>query len=249
MLAVLGVVCWLQPRVPLYAYNAWLTMRLGGDAAAPPFVAMEPWLDAAFTARWRDIRDEMQRALSTVGTEAVPAFHEVDNGQRLISGGDRRWKTLVLLGYGKEVPANARLCPLTWSLVQAHRDRITSAMFSIIQPGKRIPPHRGPFRGVLRYHLGLTVPGGAAGDERCWMRVDRRRYRWREGEAVLFDDTYEHEVHNDTNETRVILFLDVLRRTGDARVDAANRRMHDWVSRSRRVQQSAQRAEIQRDAD
>ena len=43
----------------------------------------------------------------------------------------------------------------------------------------------------------------------CWLRVDKLIYNWSEGECVLFDDTYEHEVHNDTAEYRAVLFVDV----------------------------------------
>ena len=78
-------------------------------------------------------------------------------------------------------------------------------MFSILEPGKHLPPHRGPYNGVLRLHLGLIVPEPR---EQLGIRVDNDVYRWQEGEAVIFDDAYEHEAWNRTPHTRVVLFVD-----------------------------------------
>ena len=65
--------------------------------------------------------------------------------------------------------------------------------------------HTGPYNGVLRLHLGLVVPDPA---EQCWIEVGGQRYSWREGQAVVFDDLYPHQVHNDTDGVRAVLFVD-----------------------------------------
>jgi beta-hydroxylase len=83
-----------------------------------------------------------------------------------------------------------------------------TAMFSILSPRKHILDHRGPYKGVLRYHLGLIVPQDA---EACRIRVGEDYRHWEAGRSMIFDDTYNHEVWNDTDETRVVLFVDVLR--------------------------------------
>ena len=83
-----------------------------------------------------------------------------------------------------------------------------TAMFSILSPRKHILDHRGPYKGVLRYHLGLIVPEDA---ESCRIRVGEDFRHWEEGKSMIFDDTFNHEVWNDTDETRVVLFVDVLR--------------------------------------
>jgi len=80
-------------------------------------------------------------------------------------------------------------------------------MFSILAPGKHIPDHCGPYKGVIRYHLGLKVPRDA---RQCRIRVGDEYATWAEGTSELFDDTYEHEVWNDTDEERVVLFCDVV---------------------------------------
>ena len=76
-------------------------------------------------------------------------------------------------------------------------------MFSILEPGKQLPPHRGPYNGVLRLHLGLMVPEPR---EALGIRVENALYRWQDGEAVIFDDAFEHEAWNRTPHTRVVLF-------------------------------------------
>src|SRR5215475_13749977 len=76
-----------------------------------------------------------------------------------------------------------RLCPETWRICQNIPGLIT-VLFSILEPGKHMPAHRGPYNGVLRLHLGLIVPEPP---ERLGIRVENQIYRWREGEVVIFD--------------------------------------------------------------
>ena len=113
---------------------------------------------------------------------------------------DRRWKSFVLTGYGFRSFNNIRLCPETWRVCQSIPGLIT-VLFSIFEPGKHLPAHRGPYNGVLRLHLGLIVPEPR---ERLGIRVENQINRWREGEVVIFDDAYEHEAWNDTSDTRVV---------------------------------------------
>src|SRR3569833_406201 len=117
---------------------------------------------------------------------------------------DRGWKTFLLAGYGFKSEANIALCPRTWAACQAIPGLIT-VMFSILEPGKHLPSHRGPYNGVLRLHLGLMVPEPR---EDLGIRVENGIYRWRDGEAVIFDDAFEHEAWNRTPHTRVVLFVD-----------------------------------------
>jgi ornithine lipid ester-linked acyl 2-hydroxylase len=110
-------------------------------------------------------------------------------------------------GYGLQSERNIARCPQTWRVCR-HIPGLLTAMFSILEPGKHLPPHRGPYNGVLRLHLGLIVPEPR---EKLGIRVDRETYRWQEGEAVIFDDAYEHEAWNRTDQTRVVLFADFVK--------------------------------------
>jgi aspartate beta-hydroxylase len=99
---------------------------------------------------------------------------------------------------------------------------VLSATFSILEGGKHIPAHRGPYRGFLRYQLGLVIPTGPDGEPRAELRVDDRTYLWRDGEGILWDDTYEHEVWNRADGYRIVFLLDVER----TRMPLVPRAMH-----------------------
>jgi beta-hydroxylase len=162
--------------------------------------AVFPW--AGLIERdWRLIRAELDRVLTR--KDDLPGFHEIASDVNTISQ-DRGWKTFLLCGYGFRSDNNIGLCPDTWRVCQNIPGLIT-VMFSILEPGKHLPPHRGPYNGVLRLHLGLIVPEPR---EQLGIRVEKDTYRWKEGEAVIFDDAYEHEAWNRTLHTRVVLFVD-----------------------------------------
>ena len=165
--------------------------------------AVFPWV-AGIEREWEAIRAELDRVL--VRKDELPAFHELSVDVRTITA-DRDWKTFFLAGYGLTSARNIALCPQTWRIVQTIPG-LKTAMFSILEPGKHLPAHRGPYNGVLRLHLGLRVPEPR---ERSAIRVGRRLYHWQEGRAVVFDDAYEHEAWNGTTETRVVLFVDFVK--------------------------------------
>jgi len=162
--------------------------------------AVFPWVPE-IERDWRAIRVELDRVL--LRQADLPGFHEISSDVATISQ-DRGWKTFLLAGYGFKSQANIQACPQTWAACQKIPGLIT-VMFSILEPGKHLPPHRGPYNGVLRLHLGLIVPEPR---EQLGIRVDTQVYRWQDGEAVVFDDAYEHEAWNKTPHTRVVLFVD-----------------------------------------
>ena len=126
-------------------------------------------------------------------------------GQKFIQESDQfwdGWDTYTLRSFSKD--QNLEKCP-TLAKILKDDPNITSAFFSILKPGKTIPSHYGPFKGILRYHLGLIIPKG------CFISVDNQVYEWKEGEGILFDETYKHFVKNESNYYRVILFIDVKR--------------------------------------
>ena len=121
---------------------------------------------------------------------------------------DDRWKFFFLKCAGIKFRKNIALMPQTMEIIGRHK-QIVSAYLSILAPHKSLPPHQGPWSGVLRAHLGVIIP--QQGRHRCHIVVAGQRYDWKEGEVVFFDDTYTHEAHNPTDNVRVVLFMDVLR--------------------------------------
>jgi aspartyl/asparaginyl beta-hydroxylase (cupin superfamily) len=175
---------------------------LVGDAT---FFELEqfPWVQRV-EDNWEVIRDELLRVLED--REALPNFQDISKDQIEITDDDN-WKTYFLYGYGFQADLGVETCPRTAALMR-EIPGMTTAMFSILSPRKHILDHRGPYKGVLRYHLGLIVPEDA---ESCRIRVGDDFRHWEEGKSMIFDDTFNHEVWNDTDETRVVLFVDVLR--------------------------------------
>ena len=143
---------------------------------------------------------------------SVPRFHEIMREQTSISANDHRdWRMFIPKAYGTEIAENMSRCPILASLVSTTPD-VLSASFSFLAPRKHIPAHRGPFRGVLRFQLGLSMPRSKNGVPAAVLRIEDREYRIADGECLLWDDTYQHEVWNASEEVRITLLLDVWRR-------------------------------------
>jgi beta-hydroxylase len=119
---------------------------------------------------------------------------------------DDGWKRLYIKWHGPIDPLARQHCPVTCSLIDSMPE-VHVAMFSVLEPGSKILPHHGPAKMCLRYHLGLSTPN----DDKCRITLNGETYSWRDGEDVMFDDTLIHEVHNDTDTRRIVLFLDVER--------------------------------------
>jgi len=170
-----------------------------------PFLPPErfSWIPA-FEAEWKMIRSELDQVMTY--RDDLPNFQDIQSDQATLTDDDR-WKTFFFYGYGFKSEANCARCPRTARLLQGVPG-MTTAFFSILAPHKRIPPHRGPWKGVLRYHLGLMVPEPAAD---CGIEVGGQVAHWQEGRSLVFDDSFEHSAWNDTDGTRVVLFMDVIR--------------------------------------
>lgn len=159
-----------------------------------------PWT-LGIEKEWKTIKGELDVLLKR--RDELQSFHEVSSEVETITQDDQ-WKTFFLMGYGVKVEENCRQCPETARIVE-NIPGLKTAMFSILSPGKHIPAHRGPYNGVLRYHLGLVVPEPA---EQCRIRIHDQYHVWKEGEGVVFDDCFNHEVWNETDGYRVVLFVD-----------------------------------------
>ena len=162
-----------------------------------------PWA-TVLEENWHLIRQELENVLQ--GQKEIPTFQDVLPSQKRLTN-DEHWRTFIFYGYSHKMEENCKRCPETARLL-AQVPGMKTAFFSILSPGKHIPAHRGFYKGVLRYHLGLIVPEPK---EQCRIRVGDDYRHWEEGKSMIFDDTFDHEVWNDTGGVRVVLFLDVIR--------------------------------------
>jgi len=182
----------------------WWLLR-SSEIPTTPFLDRQsfPWA-GELEAGSPEIRAELDQVLAR--RDELPNFQDILRDVAPISRDDR-WKTFFFVAYGYRAEANCARCPRTAALLDQIPGLVT-AFFSILSPGKRIPPHRGPYRGVVRCHLGLAIPDPP---DLCGISVGGEVAHWREGQTMFFDDGYEHFAWNDSDQTRVVLFLDLIR--------------------------------------
>lgn len=166
--------------------------------------AVYPWI-SQLEASTEIIKQELAKAMPL--KKQMPRFDEVIPEQTHINQDDD-WKVYAFLcAYGKWNETAAIYSPKTAALLKKIPG-IRTAFFSILEPGKQIPAHTGPYRGVLRVHLGVDIPTDS---QNCTITVGAETRCWQQGKCLVFDDGYLHHVYNNTSEQRVVLFLDVER--------------------------------------
>lgn len=194
-----------------------------------------------FEENWITIREELKMVMEH--EESIPKFHEVDNVQRFISAKDNvPWRTFIFKAYDNWMHENCELAPQTTALIKQIPE-VTTAMFSILGPHKHIPLHYGFYKGIFRYHLGIVIPKNGE----CYIVNGGQKYTWEEGESVLFDDTFQHAVWNNSEETRVVLFCDVFRSDLPPFFNKINRWVYKQRVNSKRLKKAVSKAEVQVD--
>lgn len=167
----------------------------------------------AMQSHWHEIRAE---------AEALMALRKIKASENNDDAGfnsffKEGWTRFYLKWYEVN-PPSARYCPRTVELLK-RVPGIKAALFAHLPAGAKLNPHRDPYAGSLRYHLGLITPN----DDRCRIWVDGEAYSWRDGEGVIFDETYIHWVRNDTDQDRLILLCDIERPLRFRWAEAINR--------------------------
>lgn len=197
----------------LYDLSANAVRRLyDARIDTPPVLDADIYFaDAAkFVQAWQTLRNEALAIATRM--HAIPRFHDVMPAQGPLSANDGKdWRVYILKVYGTDIDKHMAACPTLAQLIASTPD-VLSATLSFLAPHKHIPRHRGPFRGVLRYQLGLSVPLNAQGQPAAVLALNDQEHRIGNGEHLLWDDTYPHEVWNHSDEPRIALLLDVRRR-------------------------------------
>jgi hypothetical protein len=170
------------------------------------------WYPGLRSCRWHDgqqfsIVRSLENAFSEIQREVLAldtkGFHEeTENIQRTGT-----WKVFMLWETGRKHRQNCDRLPILTRIMESDdRVRTTSGLIylSRLAPHTHVAAHRGPTNIRLRLHLPFRVP---AGD--CAMQVGGEVRSWVEGEAVVFDDLYEHEVWNNTDEDRLVMVADL----------------------------------------
>jgi beta-hydroxylase len=199
--------------VLLAPYN--MLMVLFSRVKAQPYAPVADFPDLApLQAHWQEIRAEALSLNEAGRIRSATGYNDLGFNSFFRSG----WKRFYLKWYGDELASARAACPRTVELLAAIPS-VKGAMFAALPPGSKLVRHRDPYAGSLRYHLGLITPNAPD----CYIDVDNERYFWRDGEAVVFDETFIHHAENTTDQTRVILFCDIERPLHGRPLAALNR--------------------------
>ncbi|MGN6580752.1 MAG: lipid A hydroxylase LpxO [Bordetella sp.] len=152
--------------------------------------------------RWQEIRAEAVALFGDGKIKPSAQYNDAGFNSFFKTG----WGRFYLKWYDEPQPSALEFCPYTTQLVK-DIPGVKAVMFASLPPGARLPRHRDPYSGSLRFHMGLITPN----DPACFIDVDGERYHWRDGEAVMFDETFIHYAENATEENRIILFADIER--------------------------------------
>ncbi|RMQ49457.1 hypothetical protein ALQ04_03433 [Pseudomonas cichorii] len=203
-------------------YNA--LMYLFSGVPSKPYLDRSkfPELDV-LKDNWEEIREEAMHLFDEGYIRAAEKNNDAGFGSFFKKG----WKRFYLKWYDKALPSAEALCPKTVALVNSIPN-VKGAMFALLPGDSHLNPHRDPFAGSLRYHLGLSTPNSDA----CRIFVDGQEYSWRDGEDVMFDETYVHWVKNETQTTRVILFCDIERPLTNGFMTRVNRSVSAFLGRA-----------------
>ena len=207
----------LDHSILLAPVNAF--MVLTSKVATTPYIPVQTMPDLKLLEdNWEVIREEALHLASLSEIKAPEKHNDIGFNSFFKYG----WKRFYLKWYGAKHPSAEALCPKTVALLN-QIPGVKAAMFAELPPGGKLNPHRDPFAGSLRYHLGLSTPN----DDACYIEVDGIRHSWRDGQGVIFDETYVHEAYNKTAQNRIILFCDMERPLKWSWAEAFNR----WFSR------------------
>lgn len=147
---------------------------------------------------WQVIRDE---ALALHGQGHIGIKGDLPGSSFYRDG---RWTSFYLKIYDNDLPSAKALAPKTRALVD-QVPGMNLALFAVLNPGKSLSRHHDPFALTVRYSLGLSTPN----DKGCGLVVNGEDYTWRDGDSIIFDETYLHSAYNNTDRPRVILMTDI----------------------------------------
>jgi aspartyl/asparaginyl beta-hydroxylase (cupin superfamily) len=159
-----------------------------------------PWCNN-LRNNYKQIQDEY---INYTKLHSLQRFSFFDPEQQSVDTGVIPWDVIILRLYNKNT-IKIHDFPFTYNLI-SHIPGCSFAMFSVLKPGKILKPHYGPYKGVVRYHLSIITPKDS---NKCYLTLDDKHYPWVEGTDIMFDDTFLHGASNYSDQTRVVLFLDI----------------------------------------
>jgi aspartate beta-hydroxylase len=167
-----------------------------------------PWIEQ-LESHTEAIRQELLQLLpNEIGRERVFTSEAIEQVNLRGLNAPPSWNGYYFYRHGIRRDDNCSSCPMTARALEllplSHvREHGPEVLFSVFTAGTHLLPHRGVTNTRLVGHLPLIVPPD------CALNVGGEIHEWREGRAVIFDDTYEHEAWNRSQQTRVVLIFDL----------------------------------------
>lgn len=212
-LTTLISIIFIQPVAIMYPTSAIISSRI----RTPEFIDRNEYFP---NSRFF----EKPQTFKTIQQELEFFMKKTDNGHNLIptantygktnenigSGGsdDNKWRLFQIKILGNILPGAKQHFPTVVDLCNKFPE-ILSCVVSVLEPNVIIPSHVGYMKGIIRYMLPLKIPKDR---NKCFLCVNNIKYNWEEGVGVAWDDTYPHMVKNLTDETRVVIYFDIVRK-------------------------------------
>ncbi|XP_057665795.1 aspartyl/asparaginyl beta-hydroxylase isoform X2 [Diorhabda carinulata] len=174
-----------------------------------PHLSAKPWWNSKDVPSYSKSLDLLVASWEQIRKEGLSILNEKgyfkDESENLKHTGE--WKQFELYTRGQKNIKNCKICPITCSIIyqipEARTCKRGQTKFSVMHPGTHIWPHCGPTNCRLRVHLGLKIPSNT------FIRVADDVKSWKEGEVLIFDDSFEHEVWHNGTDFRLILIMDI----------------------------------------
>ena len=161
-----------------------------------------------YEQQYLEIKRELEMLLPAAQAERVFDSEALESENLRGHGAAPSWTGHYFYRHGERREDNCATCPKTAAALDAIaliriRAHGPEVLHSVFTPGTHLLPHRGVTNARAVSHLPLIVPSD------CTLRVGGEERQWREGQTLIFDDTYEHEAWNRSKDLRVVLIADL----------------------------------------
>ncbi|WP_287128982.1 aspartyl/asparaginyl beta-hydroxylase domain-containing protein [Candidatus Cyanaurora vandensis] len=162
-----------------------------------------PWV-AELEANWTVIAAELETLLIEQEDSLIPYPSHV------LASVPSQWRTIAFSFWGLQNTENCKRCPQTFALLKKI-PYMVSGIFSLLEPGTTVKPHRGDTNATIRCHLGLSIP--SEDTALCGIKVGSKVQPWAEGKVMAFCDAHLHTAWNHSPSRRFVLIIDVMQPT------------------------------------
>nr|QFG74435.1 MAG: aspartyl/asparaginyl beta-hydroxylase [Megaviridae environmental sample] len=229
-----------QIRV-IYLFSFILTLFI----RTPPSLTMETYFpnNRLFEDKFEIIQKEVKYFLKqTNDGKECPFTKNTFDGANENIGRDiedeRGWRICPIKIAGKNIKAMNKYFPELVKILNVCPE-ISSCIVSSLDSKTYIPIHNGYYKGLLRYMFPIIIPKDK---ENVFLCNNYKKYIWIEGKGILWDDTYPHKVFNNTDEKRVVLYMDIVRKMPEP-FNSFNKKILDIISGSSIVRNEIKKTE------